>query len=216
MGVGLRTELAVDRPENCPVAHLSGTTDHSVSNVEWTGNGDGPTVEEFQVRTGRPELEQEARVDVDRVLDLDSTRVYRFTRQQDASCACEAVEALGCPIADARAEDGTLLLTLHIDDTDTLREVIRRMEPVAASVEVRYLVRDNFTQDGSDVTVVDRNRLTTRQREVLRTAYELGYFRYPRETNASEVADELGISLSTFTEHLSTAQSKLLDELLQQ
>jgi predicted DNA binding protein len=57
-------------------------------------------------------------------------------------------------------------------------------------------------------------RLTDRQREVLRTAHEMGYFEYPRGANAGEVATALDIEPSTFTEHLNAAQSKLLDELL--
>ena len=55
--------------------------------------------------------------------------------------------------------------------------------------------------------------LTDPQREALRTAYEMGYFEYPRDANASEVAAALDIQRSTFTEHLNAAQSKLLDEL---
>jgi len=68
---------------------------------------------------------------------------------------------------------------------------------------------DGETDDG-DVVFVDRSRLTDRQREVLETAYEMGYFEHPRATNATEVADALDVSLSTFTEHLATAQSKVL------
>ena len=42
----------------------------------------------------------------------------------------------------------------------------------------------------------------------------MGYFEYPRESNASEVAAALDIEPSTFTQHLNAAQTKLLDELL--
>ncbi|MEF8843240.1 MAG: helix-turn-helix domain-containing protein [Haloarculaceae archaeon] len=66
----------------------------------------------------------------------------------------------------------------------------------------------------ADPTLVDRGRLTDRQREVLRTAYRMGYFEYPRSANATEVAETLGIGLSTLAEHLAAAQAKLLDELL--
>jgi hypothetical protein len=68
--------------------------------------------------------------------------------------------------------------------------------------------------DSADPTLVDRERLTDRQREVLETAYRMGYFEYPRSANATEVAEELGIGLSTLAEHLAAAQEKLLAELL--
>lgn len=47
------------------------------------------------------------------------------------------------------------------------------------------------------------------------TAYRMGYFDYPRRSNASEVAASLDIAPSTFTEHLTAAQSKLLDAVLE-
>jgi predicted DNA binding protein len=49
---------------------------------------------------------------------------------------------------------------------------------------------------------------------VLGTAYEMGYFEYPREANATAVAEELDIGLSALAEHLAAAQGKLLSELL--
>jgi predicted DNA binding protein len=61
--------------------------------------------------------------------------------------------------------------------------------------------------------VVDRGALTDRQSEVIRTAYRLGYFDYRNGANAARVADELDITDSTFAEHLSKAQSRLLTEV---
>ena len=62
--------------------------------------------------------------------------------------------------------------------------------------------------------IVDRGVLTDRQREVLRVAFEMGYFERPRETNAEAVAAALGIAPSTLAEHLAAAQSKLTDAVL--
>jgi predicted DNA binding protein len=42
----------------------------------------------------------------------------------------------------------------------------------------------------------------------------MGYFGRPREANATEVAAELGINPATFSEHLATAQAKLLEDVL--
>ena len=57
--------------------------------------------------------------------------------------------------------------------------------------------------------------LTDRQREVLRTAYESGFFESPRETTGVELADRLGISQPTVTHHLREAQRRLFDTLFQ-
>jgi predicted DNA binding protein len=66
-----------------------------------------------------------------------------------------------------------------------------------------------------DRVFINRGRLTDRQREVLETAYEMGYFERPKQANATEIATDLGIAQSTFTEHLMTAQRKLLDDALE-
>ena len=55
--------------------------------------------------------------------------------------------------------------------------------------------------------------LTAKQRSVLRSAYLAGYFDWPRETTAEELADALDISSPTLHNHLRKAQRSILDEL---
>lgn len=54
-------------------------------------------------------------------------------------------------------------------------------------------------------------QLTGRQREVFDHARSRGYYAWPRETTAGELADELGITKPTLLEHLHKVESKLLD-----
>ena len=58
--------------------------------------------------------------------------------------------------------------------------------------------------------------LTDKQLSALRSAYQAGYFDWPRETTAEELADTLDISSPTLHNHLRKAQRKLLEELLGQ
>ena len=58
--------------------------------------------------------------------------------------------------------------------------------------------------------------LTDRQREVLRTAYESGYFETPRESSGQDVADRLGISQPTVNHHLRESQRRLLGLLFRE
>lgn len=53
-------------------------------------------------------------------------------------------------------------------------------------------------------------QLTDRQREVLTTAYEAGYYGWPREITGEELAEELGISPPTLHQHLRRAEQKLV------
>jgi len=43
----------------------------------------------------------------------------------------------------------------------------------------------------------------------------MGYFERPKRANATEIAADLGIAQSTFTEHLMAAQRKLLRDVLE-
>jgi len=56
--------------------------------------------------------------------------------------------------------------------------------------------------------------LTTRQREVVETAWQSGYYEVPKQVSAEEIAEELALDSSTVTEHLQRAERNLLGQLL--
>jgi len=208
---GLRAALEIPSLEACPVAAASEETDETITSISWARQSEGTVTEEF---TASSDLDAEA-VDapVTDVFDYDSTSVYRFERDP-GPCLCEYVEGESFPISDVRAEDGSLVVTLHLSSRAELRDVIETLRDRFGSVSVQYLLRVDGQTDDADIVPVDRGRLTDRQREVLSTAYEMGYFASPRKANATEVAGHLDIDVSTFTEHLAAAQSTLMDDLL--
>jgi PAS domain S-box-containing protein len=57
-------------------------------------------------------------------------------------------------------------------------------------------------------------RLTDRQLEVLQTAVAAGYFAWPRDSSAEDVAERLDITQPTLTKHLRAAERKAFDLLL--
>lgn len=88
----------------------------------------------------------------------------------------------------------------------------------------------NLVEDGKSVTVESKREIETvehsepliapadlvpeftqRQRQVIETAYENGYYDIPRETTTAELADEIGISRRTIEEHLRRGEKKLMD-----
>lgn len=54
------------------------------------------------------------------------------------------------------------------------------------------------------------DELTLRQREVLETAFEMGYYDWPRDCTGRDVAEQLGITSATFSEHVFAAERKIL------
>jgi DNA-binding CsgD family transcriptional regulator len=86
---------------------------------------------------------------------------------------------------------------------DAIRGTLGEDESAGASPDLRKL----GAYDG-------RNRpldaLTDRQREVVRTAYDMGYYEVPREVSTGDVAAELDLDPSTVAEHLQRAERNLL------
>ena len=206
MSSGFRAELRVADPPNCQVASATGSA-ADASGITW--GGDGETVTE--------EVTLPADADPDGMEELfsDGERgVFRFERSAGQACACEIIERHGAPIHDVRSEDGTLRLTFHVAEVDTLRELVATLREAVGDVSLVRLTAAPSPDEERNLVLVDRAALTDRQHEVLETAHELGYFDRPKGANATELAEELGVSRSTFLEHLSAAQSKLLDGVL--
>ena len=205
---GIRAEVVLQGPEACPVAAASAGTDESLTGITWTGYSNG-TVTEQVTAPSEPAIDG-----AEEVFDYGSRSVYEFERERDRPCACEFVEDTAGPVTEVHSREGSLYLTLHVRDVKRLRSVVGGLREQFGSVSVEYLVRgrDPASEEAA-IVPVDLARLTDRQREVIETAHEMGYFAYPRQSNAQEVATALDIEPSTFAEHLAAAQGKLLDEL---
>ncbi|MFC6724570.1 helix-turn-helix domain-containing protein, partial [Halobium palmae] len=98
-------------------------------------------------------------------------------------------------------------------DLPTLRSIVADLRSCCGDVRLQRLTR-SAPDDRRTLLFVDRTAFTDRQYEVLRTAHEMGYFAQPKEADSADVAAALDISVPTFSEHLSVAQEKLLEQLL--
>nr|WP_245180944.1 helix-turn-helix domain-containing protein [Halomicroarcula amylolytica] len=149
----------------------------------------------------------------EKVFNDSSTSVYRYTHENSA-CPCTRVPSHGCPVREIRADSKRLVVSFIAPDLETLREVISDLQACCTDVTVRRLTQSSESEEQRSLLVVDRTVFTDRQYEVLETAHEMGYFLSPKNANSKAVANELGISAATFVEHLSVAQTKLLDQIL--
>lgn len=133
--------------------------------------------------------------------------------------------ALNDGIVTALAEHGAVIERFDVDEAvvdlaielpngqsarsayDTLEERYDRVELLG------YHESDRPTQTPQDVVAQLDNRLTDRQGMALRKAYYADYFDWPRDVSGEDLADSMGVSRSTFHQHLRAAQRKLLEEL---
>lgn len=80
-------------------------------------------------------------------------------------------------------------------------------EEMDADINVITITTSDHTPSPESPNI---SQLSDRQREVFLLAREHGYYGWPREVTARELADMLDITKTTFLEHLRKAESKLL------
>ncbi|MFC6716770.1 helix-turn-helix domain-containing protein [Natrialbaceae archaeon GCM10025810] len=219
MGSGIRAEVKIDDPPDCPVVQASAATESATTSVAKSvvpDDGEATVTEEFMLEgvDSLEGVEVDADVEFSKLFSYGSKSVFRFDREWDRGCPCERVESFDSPVIDVRTQGTSLYLTFHASDMQALQGIIGELRTRYSGLDVQRLLQSE--QEGSDqhLVFVDKSALTARQEEVLETAHEMGYFDHPKRANAGEVAAELDITTSTFTEHLSAAQRKLLGAIL--
>ncbi|MFC6873305.1 helix-turn-helix domain-containing protein [Halobellus marinus] len=211
MPTGIRTTVEIPASDVCPIVELSGAAQTTIDSI--SPNICPPDCAESVTEFSTDE-DHVPDGDVTRVFSDGETHRYRLTHGDGVSCPCECLGAHGCPVTRYIAAEGTLTVVFYAAEYDQLQEVVGALRERFPEVDIKRLVRSPTEADDRDSVLVDRGRITARQLEVLETAHEMGYFERPRETNATQVAAELDIHPSTFREHLTAAESKILDDLL--
>lgn len=209
----IRAELKIENATNCPIAKVSGSLAEPITDISRSivSDQENQRTEEFS-------LPSDTAIDssqFDSIFEDESQVIYRFQREKGVGCVCEIIEQNGPPIAGIKAEHGGLIVTFYATDFIEAQGVIEELREVYDNVQIIRLVQTTQSPP-TDFIAVDRSTLTNRQREVLETSYEMGYFDHPKRSNAGEVAAALDITTSTFSEHLAAAQRKLLEPILTQ
>jgi len=138
------------------------------------------------------------------------------------------VEAIvpASPLLDGLTDAGATVATATVDATGT-----RVVVEAPAEADIRGIVDQVRTASPDtsllasrecDREVATRSRpgglldeLTDRQREVLEAAYRAGYYAWPRESTAEEVAAALDLAGPTFHGHLRKAERAMLSQLFE-
>lgn len=166
-----------------------------------------------------PQVEVASPLDADLLAGLDCVEDWRHVVEEDGSHVyVPELTATGMPAETARDHDELVgqcdpslrdrgvLLSL-VGSQEAIREMLRDFETAGAAPDLHRL--GDYTGDESVFDV-----LTDRQCEVLRTAYDLGFYDVPREASTEDVAAALDIEAATLSEHLQRAERNLLTEQL--
>lgn len=142
----------------------------------------------------------------DHVAERERSHVYVIafhTPKLPEELATQSEELVGT--CDPVVTEGATELSF-VGDHDDIASVIEAYQAAGVSPDLHRI----GAFDGSSTPMDD---LTPRQREVVETAIDLGYFEVPREATSDDIAEALDIDPSTVTEHLQRAQHNILAEL---
>jgi len=213
MSGGIRVTVEFPAPAVCPIADLSERANTAISDVSTSvAVGDAAAcVTEFLVDADAVPEDYG-----DPVFEYADRHLYRVTHDAGADCPCVCLGEFDTPVDRFFADAGDLEVVFHAESFDQLQTIVGEFRDRYREVDIQRLVRAPTGGTPRDTVFVDRGKLTERQLEALRTAYEMGYFAQPRGANATDVADELDITPSTLTEHLTAAQRKLFADVLEE
>lgn len=184
-----------DRGEQSLLFELDGTTDVDAEKVSEAAEAAGVTVHAvFAADTDVPVVE----------LSVDATPLEELLREYSGELSNWAVEK-GAAIATIEVGREALARSLAADAMEKLPDTDLR--------SYRRREQTHRTQRGFAAEI--ESQLTERQRAALIRAHTSGYFEWPHGTSGDEIAESMGVTRSTFHQHLRAAQRKIVAAILE-
>jgi len=122
------------------------------------------------------------------------------------------VTSAGGRLVDATVSAAGVEAVVHVAPGRTGRPLVAKLRRDFPGTEL-LARREVPATDPVDDRRSDVDGLTDRQREVLIAAYHAGYYEWPRDATAQEVATALGIAPSTLHQHLRVGVRRLIEGL---
>ncbi|WP_049969667.1 helix-turn-helix domain-containing protein [Haladaptatus cibarius] len=136
------------------------------------------------------------------------------TYERASSIVPEIVNSEFMPIEPVHITGGYEQWTVLVR-ADRLESVFARLEEeYDVTLEAIHEVNPHDNVEFADTSDQIYDSLSARQTECLFEAHDAGYYNWPREISANDIADDFGISGPTFLEHLRKGEQKVLDAFL--
>jgi predicted DNA binding protein len=149
-----------------------------------------------------------------KVANVLATPETRKLQSTSSKGYLDVIETPGCPLYEVLASTRCFLVK------ETIQEGFLEWDVIGESIGVVNSLVRKLSKSGAEVALVRMDkinggrRLTNRQEQVLRQAYESGFFESPHETSMKQLAQALGCSPSTLDRLLRKAEKKAVAEKL--
>ncbi|WP_248906725.1 helix-turn-helix domain-containing protein [Halocatena marina] len=144
---------------------------------------------------------------------FDRARVV-VTYQRDSSIVPQIVNSEFMPIEPVHITGGQEYWTVLVR-SDILSCVLNQMaDEFDVEVEAIHEVDPKDEVEFADNVDKMYSGLSTRQRESLFEAQAKGYYQWPRDVSATQIAESLGVTGPTLLEHLRVGEQKILNTIL--
>lgn len=111
--------------------------------------------------------------------------------------------------------DGWERWTIYLSPDEKLSEIVESLESAGNEVELaRNVALEDINRPPQIKMEQLLDELSFRQREVLSVAIEMGHYDHGGGVGVKEVANDLGVAPTTAWEHLSRAESKVMNGLV--
>ena len=209
-------EMAVGDPSLFFVA-MSSELDCTVEFVGAVYPEEGPPLWFLAVEGADPDAvsafvaDRDTPAAVDLLAESDRGSVFEFAVPDDPIVRLLAER--GAQVRELSAADGLGELVVELPRQADARAVVEALRERYDGVDLRaHRQRERPARTRGEFVTALEERLTDRQLTALQKAYVGGFFDWPHGTSGDELAESMGISRSTFHQHLRAAQRKLVEE----
>jgi predicted DNA binding protein len=190
--------------DDCDGVHVRGTVPHDEgATIQYVAIEDGPLAAVSDRLDAHPAVSD----------------AFVITEQEPARLQLTVTEPVpervlatrGVVVRSTTVNQNGATIEIELQTKTAVRPTVETLEDAFGPASVRS-VSEHETEERSNGRPTPRpSTLTEKQATALEAAYHHGYFEQPRESSASEVAESLGVTHSTFLQHLRTAQQKTFE-----
>jgi predicted DNA binding protein len=221
-----RYELELRVEHDCPYTRFSKQLPNAIT-MHWCNNDKDvleistpEDIPEKTIEKELDELEHDLRAQLIRKVVVDPMNRILVYRHKSSSLKenvnaiieqCNSVEIQ--PTVYRGGSEWYRIICFNGEDLQTL------YSRLASFANVKTVSKEVYPDSSIKNNIMIRSstllgKLTRKQEIALRTALALGYFDIPSRTTSEFLAHEIGVSRSTFEEHLRKAEGKILKSVL--